>query len=151
MSRSNGQRILLFRRVVIDIRFHEGHSEHLALSNNMFKLLSILNDFLCDLHPIEDYEVKLNDCQGKLFSWKAQLPKHCQYPTTVTAENEPEVLPSVANLQLTAEAASRFLLARRDMSTDKVTQPWTSSESFPVSVYKTAYQEAFGSAAGAAS
>lgn len=111
------------------------------------KLLSILNDSLCDLRPLEDYEVKLNDCRGALSSWKAQLPKHCQYPTTVTAENELEVMPSVANLHLTAEAVSRFLLARRDMPTDKVTPPSTSDESFPVSVYKTAYQEAFGPAA----
>ena len=119
----------------------------LSTFKQYIKLLSILNDSLCDLHPVEDYEVRLNDCQGKILSWKAQLPKHCQYPTTVTAENELEVLPSVANLHLTAEAVSRFLLARQDMSTDKLTQPLTSDESSPVSLYKTAYQSAFGPAA----
>ena len=110
------------------------------------KLLSILNDSLCDLRSIEDYEVKLNESRSKLFSWKAQLPKHCQYPTIVAAENELEVFPSVANLHLTTEAVSRFLLPRRDVSTE-VTQPSTNDENFPVSVYKTAYQEAFGPAA----
>ncbi len=48
------------------------------------KLLSILNDSICDLRPLEDYEVNLNDCRGKISSWKAGLPKHCQYPTTVS-------------------------------------------------------------------
>ena len=119
----------------------------LSTFKQYIKLLSILNDSLCDLHLVEDYEVKLNDCQGKILSWKTQLPKHCQYPTTVTTENELEVLPSVANLHLTAEAVSRFLLARQDMSTDKLTQPLMSDESSPVSLYKTAYQSAFGPAA----
>ena len=119
----------------------------LSTFKQYIKLLSILNESLCDLRPLEDYQAKLDDHQFKLSFWQAQLPKHCQYPTTMTALNGLDVLPTVVNLHITAEAVSRFLFMWRDMSTDKVPQSSTSDESIPVSVYKRAYQEAFGPAA----
>lgn len=119
----------------------------LSIFTQYIKLLSILNDSLCDLCSIKDYGRRLDDCQARLLSWSLHLPKHCQYSDSSMTETKIDPLPSAINLHLTAEAILRFLLARGDLTTNKTSQPPIHQDASILSVYKPAYQEAFGDSA----
>ena len=102
------------------------------------RLLSILNDHMCDLRPLEYREVKRDLVRGKLRAWEAQLPKHCQYSAAVATEIELEVLPPVRNLRLTAEAISIFLDSAFDISAAGLTPQPPSFQIPPTPTYTTA-------------
>lgn len=121
----------------------------LSIFKHYVKLLSILNDSVCDLCPFKYDQVKLSGSLSKLRSWKSQLSRHCRYcPTTSSAEDGQKVLPAVANLHLTAEAVSRFVHGRR-ISTARLPSGLSRLESYleSGSVVRSTYRKVFSAAA----